>query len=161
MTDKKEKPKPHHKKQRLYICVDFDGTCVTHEYPDIGREIGAAFVLKRLVEHGHRIILHTMRSGLGLEAAVGWFRYHDIPLYGVNENLSQKTWTDSRKVHGNIYIDDAALGCPLIYDKETDQAYVNWNEVEYLLMMRGLFESAPTTNIRTNECPKICVQEDE
>ena len=50
----------------LIIAVDFDGTCVTHEYPDIGRDIGAAPVLKRLVESGVRLILWTMRQSAKL-----------------------------------------------------------------------------------------------
>jgi hypothetical protein len=31
----------------MLVAVDFDGTCVTHEYPDVGREIGAAMVTRR------------------------------------------------------------------------------------------------------------------
>jgi hypothetical protein len=30
----------------VIIAVDFDGTCVTHEYPKVGRDIGAVPVLK-------------------------------------------------------------------------------------------------------------------
>ena len=37
----------------MEIAIDFDGTCVTHEYPGVGREIGAAPVLKKLTENGH------------------------------------------------------------------------------------------------------------
>lgn len=33
----------------MFIAVDFDGTCVANEYPNIGREIGAAEVLRGLV----------------------------------------------------------------------------------------------------------------
>jgi len=99
----------------MKIAIDFDGTCVTHEYPNIGRDIGAVPVLKRLVEAGHKLILNTMRSGPQLEAAVNWFKDHDIPLYGVNEDPGQKEWTQSPKVFANMYIDDAALGCPLLY----------------------------------------------
>lgn len=44
----------------MIIAVDFDGTCVTHEY--VGKEIGAAEVLKELTDKGHKIILFTMRS---------------------------------------------------------------------------------------------------
>ena len=31
----------------MIIAVDFDGTCVTHEFPRVGAEIGAAEVLKK------------------------------------------------------------------------------------------------------------------
>ena len=54
----------------MKIGIDFDGTCVTHEYPKIGKDIGAVPVLKELVEKGHKLILNTMRSGKELEDAV-------------------------------------------------------------------------------------------
>lgn len=44
------------------ICIDFDGTCVMHEFPEVGQDIGAVPVLKKLVEAGHNLILFTMRS---------------------------------------------------------------------------------------------------
>ena len=34
------------------INIDFDGTCVSHEFPEIGRDIGAVPVLRELVETG-------------------------------------------------------------------------------------------------------------
>ncbi len=46
----------------IVINVDFDGTVVTHEFPKIGKDIGAVPVLRELVEHGHKLILFTMRS---------------------------------------------------------------------------------------------------
>jgi hydroxymethylpyrimidine pyrophosphatase-like HAD family hydrolase len=49
--------------KKLIIAVDFDGTCVTHEYPSMGKEIGAPEVLKQLVDRGHKLILFTMRDG--------------------------------------------------------------------------------------------------
>ena len=96
----------------LYIAVDFDGTCVTHEYPYIGQDIGAIPVLKELVEQGHFLILYTMRSGNLEKEAVNWFKANDIPLYAVNKNPTQKKWTKSPKVHADVYIDDGALGVP-------------------------------------------------
>ena len=56
----------------MIIGIDFDGTCVTHEYPLIGRHIGAVEVLKKLVDKNHLLILFTMRSGKQLEEAVNW-----------------------------------------------------------------------------------------
>lgn len=44
------------------ILIDFDGTCVTHEFPLVGKDIGAAQVLRDLVSNGHRLILFTMRA---------------------------------------------------------------------------------------------------
>jgi len=42
-------------------------------------------------------------------------------------NPTQDRWTDSPKCYANIFIDDAALGCPLI---ETDgRSVVDWLKV--------------------------------
>ena len=46
----------------MTIAVDFDGTCVTHDFPKVGKNIGAEIVLKKLADKGHKIILYTMRS---------------------------------------------------------------------------------------------------
>ena len=116
----------------MYIAVDFDGTCVTHEYPKVGKDIGAVPVLKRLVEAGHKLILNTMRSGDELADAIQWFIDNDISLYGANVNPTQKRWTDSPKVYAQLYIDDAALGCPLI-GNPGGRPYVDWEAVEVYL----------------------------
>lgn len=47
------------KTNKLTIAVDFDGTCVTHDYPAVRKDIGAIPVLKALVEAGHKLILYT------------------------------------------------------------------------------------------------------
>lgn len=118
----------------MYIAVDFDGTCVTHEYPKVGKDIGAVPVLKKLTDGGHKIILNTMRSGKELADAIKWFIDNDIPLFGANENPTQKSWTSSPKVHANIYIDDMALGCPLTFDHGiSSRPFVNWVMVEEIL----------------------------
>ncbi len=95
------------------IAVDFDGTVVTHAYPEIGDDAGAVPVLKELTDNGCRLILFTMRHGKLLDDAIRWFRERGIPLYAVNENPSQQRWTSSPKVHADLYIDDSSLGCPI------------------------------------------------
>lgn len=123
----------------MYIAVDFDGTCVTHEYPNVGKDIGAVPVLKKLVDAGHKIILNTMRSGNELADAIQWFIDNNIPLFGINENPTQKTWTASPKVYAHLYIDDAALGCPLITNIFiTKRPFVDWIEVEKQLKQMEL-----------------------
>ena len=118
----------------MYIAIDFDGTCVTHDYPRIGKDIHAVNVLKRLVANGHKLILNTMRSGKELDEAVNWFKENGIELYGANENPTQKRWTNSPKVYAHLYIDDAALGCPLKMDSNlSDRPFVDWEVVAYLL----------------------------
>lgn len=121
----------------MIIAVDFDGTCVTHQYPDIGRAIGAMPVLADLVKAGHKIILYTMRSGLELDYAVNWLKFQGIPLYGINENPGQEQWTSSRKVYADLYIDDAALGIPL-KQYPNERPCVDWLAVKRLLIDRGI-----------------------
>jgi hypothetical protein len=136
----------------MSVLVDFDGTCTTHDFPNVGKDIGAVPVLKKLVENGHKLILFTMRSHRPflsftgnardtLDEAVDWFTQNDIPLYGINTNPDQKTWTDSPKAFGELLIDDIALGCPLINDREIHQRpFVDWGQIEEMLMARGIIK---------------------
>ena len=132
----------------ITINIDFDGTCVTHDFPRVGKEIGAIPVLKRLVENGHQLILFTMRSdrkdkketndptiqdvtGEFLTDAVNWFKKHDIPLYGIQTNPTQHNWTTSPKSYAELMIDDSAFGCPLRYDIDiSNRPFVDWKAVE-------------------------------
>ena len=140
------------------IVIDFDGTVVTHAFPEIGEDIGAAPVLKRLLEHGHKLILSTMRSdiefpcsddediicqpGKYLMDALDWFKRNDIELYGIQTNPTQAGWTTSPKCHGNLFIDDRALGCPLVYHIDSKRHCVNWGKVELLLSQQGYFHES-------------------
>jgi hypothetical protein len=136
----------------MTINIDFDGTCVTHSFPEIGKEIGAVSVLKKLTDKGHKLILFTMRSnritfkeinhhivpdvkGTFLNDAIQWFLDNNIPLYGVQSNPDQHNWTESPKSYAELMIDDSALGCPLKWDKElSHRPFVDWLKVEGLLI---------------------------
>lgn len=140
----------------IKICVDFDGTCVSHEFPRVGKDIGAVPVLKALVKEGHKLILFTMRAnvenntghsdcvpeifnGNFLDDAINWFKENDIPLFGIQVDPDQESWTKSPKAYGQLYIDDAALGCPLIHDKGiSKKPFVNWNAIKGLLILKGI-----------------------
>lgn len=123
----------------MYIAVDFDGTVVSHMFPQMGDDNPYAVdVLKELVSNGHDLILYTMRSKEYLEDAVNWFIKNDIPLWDINNNKTQKFWTNSPKVYANLYIDDAALGVPLIYDEKSQRDKVNWLEVRKLLVKKNI-----------------------
>lgn len=140
------------------INIDFDGTCVTHDFPRVGKSIGAEKVLKRLVDNGHQLILFTMRSdrleskpvidptiqnvtGKFLTDAVNWFKDNDIPLYGIQKNPTQHNWTTSPKSYAELMIDDSSFGCPLRYDLElSDRPFVNWDLIELGLEQMGYFD---------------------
>lgn len=134
----------------MHIVIDFDGTCVTHEFPKVGKDIGAVPVLKELVLKGHKLILFTMRSNKKdvasnldhihsngakyLDDAENWFKSNGIPLYGVQVNPDQLSWTDSPKAYGDLIIDDAALGCPLKFNANySERPYVDWVIVRSML----------------------------
>jgi hypothetical protein len=137
--------------KRLYIAVDFDGTVVKHEYPKVGETIkGAVDVLKMLVANKHNIILWTMRSGKQLDDAVNWYKENDIPLFGVNYNPTQVEWTESPKAYAEIYIDDAALGCPLCFNcvegkngvmHPVGRPFVDWVKVLDMLRAQGVIKN--------------------
>lgn len=124
----------------MIIAVDFDGTCVTHAFPEVGKDIGAIPVLKALVAKGHRLILYTMRDDrkykdhYPLNEAIQWFTKNGIELYCFNSNPTQGTWSKSPKVFAHLYIDDAALGIPLKFDEQvSERPFVDWGKVEQLL----------------------------
>ena len=139
----------------LIFGIDFDGTCVTHEFPEVGKNIGAATVLRMLCENGHKLILYTMRSdrpestannnpeiqdvtGMFLQEAVKWFSENNIPLYGIQHNPNQG-WTTSPKCYAHLYIDDAALGAPLKFDSTlSNRPFIDWKVVEILLREKSI-----------------------
>lgn len=93
----------------IKIAVDFDGTIVEHQYPEIGREKLFAFrTLKELEKKGARLILWTIRTGKELDEAVEYCRRNGIEFYAVNKNYPEEVFNDSvsRKIDADIYIDD-------------------------------------------------------
>ena len=66
-----------------------------------------------------------------------WFKEQGIPLYAVNSNPTQKKWTKSPKIHADVYIDDGALGVPLIRSMTTSRPYVDWVKVREWLVEEG------------------------
>lgn len=137
----------------MNINIDFDGTCVTHMFPEVGKDIGAQHVLKALTDNGHQLILFTMRCdhpddmevmsehpgiepihGKFLTDAINWFNVNDIPLWGIQTNPTQHTWTTSPKSFAHYMIDDSALGCPTLFIPDiSDRPFVNWVQIAYIL----------------------------
>lgn len=127
----------------MVIAIDFDGTCVTHEFPQVGKDIGAAEVLRKLIRKGHRLVLFTMRcdteQNTYLKDAVRWFKHNGIPLWGIQSNPTQRTWTCSPKAYAELYIDDAALGAPLRTELTfSKRPFVDWIAVEAFLIQKGI-----------------------
>jgi len=109
----------------LIVAVDFDGTLVEHEYPAIGAEVEGAFDwLLRFQGAGVKLILWTMRSDQTLAEAVEFCAERGVAFWGINENPEQ-SWSTSPKQYANLYIDDAAVGCPLLAESGR-RPFVDW-----------------------------------
>lgn len=112
------------------ISVDFDGTCVDNHYPHLGQTAPFAVeTLLYLVASGRRIYLNTLRGSNIIRPAINWFMLNNIPLSGVQENPSQKRWTDSPKVSADLYIDDRGFGVPLIHPVGFIGPVVHWEVI--------------------------------
>lgn len=98
----------------MIIAVDFDGTIVTHAYPQIGKPIPFAIeTLRKLQsEDHHQIILWTVREGRLLEEAVEYCRSKGLEFYAVNSNYPEEIGEHlaPRKLTADLWIDDRNLG---------------------------------------------------
>ena len=109
----------------IKIAVDFDGTIVEHEYPEIGKEKLFAFLtLKELNKRGARLILWTFRTGKELDDAVEFCMKNGVEFYAVNKNYPEEVMNEtvSRKIDADIYIDDKNIG-----------GFPGWSEVWQIL----------------------------
>lgn len=128
------------------VAVDFDGTCVDHVYPEIGNDVPLAVsTLLWIVQRDIKLILWTMRSdndqGAFLYDAVNWFASRGIPLWGIQKNPTQHSWTSSPKAYAQVYIDDAALGCPLRENPRMGgRPFVDWDAVRKWFQENGIHE---------------------
>lgn len=99
----------------MIIAVDFDGTIVEHQYPEIGPEKPFAVqTLKMLMAERHQLVLWTVREGQLLDEAVNWCRERGIEFYAVNREYPEETKAGndyfSRKIKADVFIDDRNLG---------------------------------------------------
>lgn len=91
------------------FAIDFDGTIVEHEFPDIGPEKFAAIkTMKDLQKVGHKVIIWTCRSGRYLESMKSWLKNHDFVPDAINENIDKLDF-GFPKVYANVYLDDRSF----------------------------------------------------
>ena len=112
----------------MTIAVDFDGTIVEHEYPNIGREIPfATDTLKMLIKDHHKLILWSCREDQLLDDAINWCRERGVEFYVVNKDFPEEKVEYnnhfSRKLKADLFIDDRNIGglpdWGVIYDMVT------------------------------------------
>lgn len=122
----------------MYIAIDFDGTIVEHDFPEIGNPCPGSFEwMKRFKEAGATLILWTMRSDdqdrqSYLTEAVDFCKENGIEFDFVNEH--PQDWTTSPKAYAHAYIDDAAIGCPLRDSFSTERPMVDWSIAGPMIM---------------------------
>ena len=130
----------------MNIYLDFDGTVVEHDYPEIGKlNPNALEVIKKLQDAGHTIILNTMRVEFNdgtLEEAIDFINLNrevtgiNISRYTENK-IHPRNW-NSDKIENEIYIDDIAANIPLIKASMVNGYMVDWIKIESQLMAKGL-----------------------
>jgi hypothetical protein len=121
----------------MIIALDFDGTCVENNYPEVGKTLpGCIDLLKELVARGDQLILWTNRSEHCLIKAIDWFNDNGIQLSAVNHNIGWALQNIfSPKIYADVYIDDRALGAQ--FDNNHN---INWRWVRQQLGMSAYEE---------------------
>lgn len=121
----------------MIIAIDFDGTCVTHEFPNIGRELpGCIETLKRLNEAGHILVLYSCRINAYLYEARAWLEERGVKIEAAN---MEADGTGARgKILYDLLIDDRALGCPLEYDAVECSLSADWRKIAKKLEEYGV-----------------------
>lgn len=155
----------------MIILCDFDGTVIP-KLLEIGTtdfDTGAKIVLKKLVEAGHKIVLWTCRNDepdnpynyingekrnpSSLQEAIDWFNNNGVPLYGINSFPGEKDagTGSSRKLLGDIIIDDTAIGTPTTSDCVNYRTpdgkihckrlvHVDWKELDKIFKNKGFYD---------------------
>jgi hypothetical protein len=131
----------------MNIYLDFDGTVVEHDYPQIGKlNPNSLEVIKKLQDAGHTIILNTMRVEFddgSMQAALDFINQNEsINGIKISRQTEMKIYPpkwDLDKITDEIYIDDIAANIPLI-KASVGEFMVDWFEVERQLAEKGLLK---------------------
>lgn len=111
----------------MVIVIDFDNTIFEDNYPLVGELLpNARDVINRLYNDGDTIIISTCREGWAKENAIEALDMYGIKYHYFNENdpdMIAKYNNDSRKIGGDIYIEDK--------DVHTLLCGINWANIEH------------------------------
>ena len=112
--------------RRPVAAIDFDGTIVKNEFPEIGKPLPSSFrVLKKLQDAGWILVLWTCRDDEYLEEAVEFCRERGLEFTSINENPPQVTFDCSNKVVADVYVDDK---------NPYKHGDIDWEELEGILL---------------------------
>lgn len=125
------------------VAIDYDGTMIHH--PMIKGNYGEEPIAvphaiewcQRFDSLGIRLILWTSRGSQDdwISHAVCYMQKIGINLYGINNNPDQIGWSDSRKIHAHVYVDDNGLA-PLCYPIPGKRGVVNWKIAGHMVLER-------------------------
>ena len=95
------------------IAIDFDGTIVEDQYPDIGDDQpGAIEAINTLYDHGYCIIINSCRAREKQDEMRVWLDENSVKYCHINENCRERIVnyrTDCRKISADCYIDDKGI----------------------------------------------------
>lgn len=124
--------------KRCSVAVDFDGTLFEHHanWPDVGPIIPGCVEWLTRINHEFPVdwILWTVRSNFDgasyLDDAIDKIEEHfpSLDWHGINRRPTQHEWSSSPKAYATYYVDDAAIGCPVIIPEGRRQ-YVDWDRM--------------------------------
>ena len=116
----------------MVLVIDFDGTIVEAKWPEIGEmRKNAKIAINALRSDGHKIVINTCRAGEYADNAKNWLIENGISFDAFNENLQELIdlyGSDTRKLSGDIYIDDKNL-CGIPDDWRTIYKMIKAKEV--------------------------------
>ena len=125
----------------MQIFLDFDGTVVEHYYPLIGAyNPGCKEVISKLQQAGHEVILNTYRVEIedeSLKQALLFLYTLGLPIaitQKTNTKIHPPTWNIKEAIeNGKLFIDDIAIGIPLIDAPVSGGKMVDWKKIKHEL----------------------------
>jgi hypothetical protein len=94
----------------MIFAVDFDGTIVDHEFPEIGMpKEGAIDTLIALQENEHQVIIWTCRCGTHLVDMMRWLNDRGFRPDAVNCNVIPAIGYGVPKIYADVYLDDRSF----------------------------------------------------
>jgi len=143
------------------IYLDFDGTVVEHQYPEIGTfNVGSMEIITKLHDAGHKIILNTLRANCNngtLEKALIMLNEHYylhlkdkrgsnvVEMRSISEYCKRKLypmpfyWEQIKQVN-ELFIDDRAFNIPLKEAVKSFGMMVDWEELDKQFIENGIYE---------------------
>lgn len=134
--------------KKLHLSIDFDGTIVVSDYPNIGRLMTNARETINEWYKDHTIIINTCRSGVFLDDCRHFLAENDIKYHFLNENdteLIEGYGMDTRKMSADVYFDDKSVGGFCGWDRAKEYVTMKANRKPSIICIVGKSGSGKTT----------------